>query len=106
LVLERYCEYMTAHREQPDGSIRASDNWQLGIPREAYIKSLWRHLMDLWRLHRGYPVKPQQVGTTMELPTLETVLCAVMFNAMGYLHEVLKARLPYAGEEHGYGSGV
>src|SRR5437867_5685536 len=78
LVLRRYAEFMHKNRVQPDGSYRDSDNWQLGIPKEAYMKSLFRHFMDVWLIHRG--------GTEMNQETL----CAVMFNAMGYLLEVLK----------------
>ena len=28
----RYAEYMQRHRIQPDDELRASDNWQLGMP--------------------------------------------------------------------------
>lgn len=80
LVLERYAAYMHKHRVQADGTLRASDNWQKGIPQEAYIKSAWRHFMDWWRYHRGLPSNE----------TLQTALCALMFNVMGYLHEQLK----------------
>lgn len=82
LVIARFNKYMHKHREQADGSVRSSDNWQKGIPLEAYMKSGWRHFLDLWHLHRGYP------GPTGN--DLEETLCAVMFNAMGYLHAVLK----------------
>ena len=78
LVLRRYAEFMHKNRVQPDGSYRDSDNWQLGIPKEAYMKSLFRHFMDVWLIHRG--------GTEMN----QEALCAIMFNAMGYLLEVLK----------------
>ena len=43
LVLERFARYMHTHRLQPDGTLRDSDNWQKGIPRDQYIKSAWRH---------------------------------------------------------------
>ena len=84
LVLTRFGEYMHKHRNQADGKLRASDNWQKGIPREAYIKSAWRHFVDWWWLHRRYPIR----GTL-----LEDALCGVLFNVCGYLHEVLKVRL-------------
>lgn len=84
LVLKRYGEYMNRHRKQADGGIRASDNWQAGIPLDAYMKSLWRHFFDVWAKHRGHP------GLTDE--TVEEELCAVLFNASGYLHEYLKAK--------------
>lgn len=79
VVIERFCEYMHKHRFQADGQMRDSDNWQKGIPRDAYMKSLWRHVLDLWLEHRGFPSRDG----------LEEALCAICFNAMGYLHEVL-----------------
>jgi hypothetical protein len=83
LVLKRYAEYLHKHRVQADGKIRASDNWQKGIPLSAYMKSLWRHFMDVWTRHH-YP--------SVKFPDMELqeALCAVIFNASGYLHELLK----------------
>ena len=57
------------------------------------MKSLLRHVMDLWRLHRGYPVKAEKRGGKWKVPTIKTVLCSILFNTMGYLHELLKAEL-------------
>lgn len=82
LVIDRFGQYMTKHRQQPDGQMRASDNWQLGIPIDAYMKSGWRHFFDWWKQHRG--IKGQEL--------LEDTLCALMFNTMGYLHELLKRK--------------
>jgi hypothetical protein len=82
LVLERYAAYMHKHRRQADGELRASDNWQKGIPREAYMKSGLRHCLDWWKEHR-------KLATA---DGLEEALCALIFNAMGYLHEVLVKR--------------
>lgn len=82
LVLKRYAEYMHSHRKQSDGKLRDADNWQKGIPRSAYMQSGWRHFMDWWMEHDGYAT---EAG-------MEAALCAVIFNASGYLHEVLKAR--------------
>jgi len=82
LVLERYAEYMNKHRTQSNGELRDSDNWQKGIPKLVYIKSGWRHFFDWWKAHRKY--------TTRD--TMEDILCALMFNVMGYLHEVLKEK--------------
>lgn len=87
LVIERFGNYMTKHRIQPDGTLRTSDNWQKGIPKDAYIKSLWRHFLDLWFLHRGYPRFDKQ---KQEEVTKAEALCAILFNVMGYLHEELK----------------
>ncbi len=87
LVLERFSEYMHIHRVQPDGKLRDSDNWQKGMPKAQYMKSLWRHFMDLWKSHRGLRVTDRITGAEV---TTEDALCAVLFNAMGYLHECLK----------------
>lgn len=78
LALERYAEYMQRHRVCEDGSLRASDNWQKGIPRDAYIKSAFRHFLGWWKLHRGHD-HPEE---------MEEAICALIFNAFGYLHEV------------------
>ena len=80
IVLKRFAKYMNKHRKQSDGTLRDSDNWQKGIPKEVYIKSAWRHFMDLWLEHRGHKSREG----------IEDALCAVMFNVMGYLHEHLK----------------
>lgn len=82
LVLDRFNSYMHKNRYLADGTLRDSDNWQAGIPLEAYMKSGWRHFLDLWSLHRGYP------GPSSS--DLEETLCAVLFNTMGYLHVVLE----------------
>ena|ERR1043166_7611362 len=81
LVIERYGQYMHKHRVQRDGVLRDGDNWQRGIPLSVYMKSLWRHFLDCWKAHRGIP------GID-----LEEALCAVLFNVMGYLHEIIKSR--------------
>lgn len=82
IALERYAQYLHKHRFQADGKIRESDNWQKGIPLAVYMKSMWRHFVDVWKLHRGYK--------TAE--SLEDSLCAIMFNTQGYLHEILKGQ--------------
>jgi hypothetical protein len=84
MVLRRFSEYMHRHRLQADGALRTSDNWQKGIPKDAYIKSAHRHFHDWWAVHRGYiPLDP--------VP-LEEALCALLFNVQGYLHELLKEK--------------
>jgi hypothetical protein len=84
LVLDRYATYMNKNRTQSDGKLRDSDNWQEGIPKKVYMKSMWRHFFDVWKEHRrGY--FPERIQ-------MEDALCAVIFNAMGYLYEVLKRR--------------
>lgn len=84
LVVRRYGEYMHGHRKLPDGSLRDSDNWQRGIPRPVYVKSLWRHFWDVWALHRQ--------GGRRAMRLIEVALCAVIFNASGYLHTLLADR--------------
>lgn len=85
LVLQRFGEYMHHHRKQADGQLRSSDNWQKGMSREVYMKSLIRHLHDLWLEHDGF--------TSRE--GIEDALCGILFNTQGYLFEVLR--------EKGYG---
>ena len=87
LVIERYCLYMHQHRIQADGKLRASDNWQKGIPLDVYMKSLWRHFLDVWLVHRGFQPRcnPDE---------FQDMLCAILFNTMGWLHELLKQEAP------------
>lgn len=87
IAVDRYCEYLHKHRFQADGSVRASDNWQRGMPLDRYVKSLWRHLLHLWQRHRGWGVTDPRAGVD-----IEEDLCAIMFNAQGMLHEILKER--------------
>lgn len=81
-VLERYAQYLHEHRVQADGKLRDSDNWQRGIPKDVYMKSNLRHTVAVWKWHRGIPCKDG----------LEDSLCAQIFNAMGYLFELLKGK--------------
>jgi hypothetical protein len=85
IVIERYCEYMNKHRVQPDGKIRPSDNWTKGMPLDTYIKGLWRHFLHAWARHRGYRVRDPKAAAD-----IQEDLCAIIFNAQGYLHELLK----------------
>jgi hypothetical protein len=87
LALAAFGRYMTKHQVQADGLLRASDNWQKGIPRDVYIKSAWRHFVDWWRLHRALQEAPEPTATAAQVDAL----CALMFNVQGYLHELLKA---------------
>ena len=83
LVLEEFAEYMNYHRKLEDGTLRASDNWQKGMPLEWYMKSGWRHFFDWWKEHRGFKSREG----------LKFALCGLMFNVMGYLHEIIKLDL-------------
>ncbi len=82
LALERFASYMHQHQLQTDGAMRNSDNWQKGIPLDSYMKSLWRHLVTVWMRHRK--IDGQE--------SVEDALCGVIFNAQGYLHEIMKAK--------------
>jgi hypothetical protein len=82
LVIDRFDEYMHKNRLQKDGTLRDSDNWQKGIPLSVYMKSLWRHFLEVWKWHRGLKTRE----------CIEDALCALIFNAQGMLHEILKRR--------------
>ena len=88
IAIERYCEYMTKHRVQADGSIRDSDNWQKGMPFGRALKGLWRHLMHLWIRHRGFNPSDEFAAADMEED-----LCAIMFNTQVMLHQLVKDRM-------------
>lgn len=79
VALEAYGVYMMNNQLQADGKLRASDNWQKGIPIEAYMKSAWRHFFTSWKHYR------KGVDYTEDL-------CALMFNIQGLLHENLKEK--------------
>lgn len=79
IVLKRFAEYMHKNRKMSDGSLRASDNWTKGIPKEAYMKSAFRHFMEWWAGHRTGEVD-------------EEAICALIFNANGYLFELLRSK--------------
>lgn len=83
-VIKRYAEYMHENRKQADGKLRDSDNWQKGIPIDAYMKSMWRHFMEVWTLHR------KALGGSVSFHDQQRALCALMFNVHGYLFETLK----------------
>jgi hypothetical protein len=73
---------MNMHRLQANGETRDSDNWQAGIPKDVYMKSLRRHHDDAWLEHRDFNTENGMIAN----------LCGIMFNSMGLLLEVLKKR--------------
>ena len=87
LVIDRFNEYMTRHRVQPNKQVRDSDNWQKGMPLETYMKGAWRHLLHWWTRHRGWQVRDPKAAAN-----IEEDLCALLFNVQGYLHEILSAK--------------
>lgn len=83
-VIACYGRYMLRHQRLPTGGQRSSRNWQRGIPREAYLQSLLRHVVDVWLQHEGHPTEARE--------GLADALCGILFNASGYLYEVLNGR--------------
>jgi len=77
-----YLEYLGRHRKTADG-LRDWNNWKWGIPVNAYRDSLMRHCEDAVAASRGLP--------TREDTALEDLLCAIRFNATGWLFELLVA---------------
>ncbi len=83
-VMLRYFEYMHKNRFRENGEVRDSDNWQQGIPQEAYAKSASRHYWEFFDRHRELGAHTEQDEKLIE------ICCAQMFNAMGFLFEELK----------------
>jgi hypothetical protein len=95
-VIATFSEYMNRHRIQSDGGLRDSDNWQKGFTRAAIIKSLWRHFLDVWLMHRGNPPQSQDHFEVWikrgKEAALREALCGILFNAQAYLRESLRNR--------------
>jgi len=85
LFMDLYFRYMTKNRTQADGQVRESDNWQKGIPRNRYMKGLWRHFYHMWTRHRGW-----DVNDPLAADDIEEDIAAMFFNLQGYAHEYLK----------------
>jgi len=45
------------------------------------MKSLLRHVHQLWKLHRGYVVRDDKTGEVLTAPE---ICAAIMFNTQGY----------------------
>lgn len=82
-VLAGFSRYMERHRKQADGTLRASDNWQKGMPTSRAWRSLTRHFLDAWLMSRGY--QPESA----DCKTIEDALHAVLFN----VQVILKNRI-------------
>jgi hypothetical protein len=107
-VWTEFAKYMHECRLRnipPGEKIRSSDNWQKGIPKTAYMKSMFRHFMDVWTTFRESLRNPN-VGFGRR--TMIRALCALMFNVQGMMHELLKeeeewkknqASIPAANQE-------
>ena len=83
VAMEAFGAYMHKHREQSNGALRDSDNWQKGMGLAVFMKSGWRHFFAWWKAHRSPGANHREV--------VVEALCALMFNIQGYLHEFLKA---------------
>lgn len=82
MAMEEFASYMHGHRTQLDGVVRDSDNWKNGMPRVAYVKSLIRHTWDLWLVW----------SLDRNPAALRILLCAILFNVQGLLHELVIGR--------------
>jgi len=82
-VLQTYMEYLGKHRVMKDGSLRDWCNWKKGITPETYRESLVRHTVDAVRKSHGLPLREES--------DLRDLLCAIIFNASGWLFELLVA---------------
>lgn len=89
LAMRRFAEYMHRHRRLPDGSLRSSDNWKLGIPLDSYMESLIRHVWELQLAEQGADPSLWRPG---QHDDIEDVACAILFNIQGWLHERMKMR--------------
>jgi hypothetical protein len=56
------------------------------MPQAVYMKSMFRHFMDVWMHHRSY-------GAQLVDENLDVCLCALMFNVQGMLHEITREKL-------------
>ena len=83
IAMTFFAKYMHQHRLQADGTLRDGANWQRGIPRRQYMKSLIRHIWDLWFTWRMYPEMEDR---------LVDLLCAALFNIQGMLLEIALGR--------------
>jgi hypothetical protein len=86
-VLHAFGAYMHKHRRQADGALRDPDNWKKGIPQDALMESLVRHVVDLWRVHD----KEVAIDPDTNLPCDPIDLCAaIMFNVQAYLRGLIR----------------
>ena len=101
-----FASYMNVHRKMADGSLRESNNWWGGFPKEVVLQSLCRHLEDLKLINAGYFVYEYRTQNIAERKVfskrlkpcpkeykeiIEEECCnAIRFNSQGYLLNLLK----------------
>lgn len=79
VALEAYAQYMHRHRQQADGTLRASNNWRRGMPMDTFVKSGWRHFFAWWKAHDEGRLD-------------EEAVCGLLFNLFGYLDGIRRGR--------------
>ncbi len=87
LTLMAIGRYMHKHRFLKDGTVRASDNWQLGFDDASFLKSGLRHQMNVWLIMRGHPAEE----------SLDDALNGWAFNVLGLIHNREKRKIEAAG---------
>lgn len=88
-VLWEVAAYMERCSTLPDGSVRPADNWKRGWDRDVSLKSLLRHVMDLWLLHHGCAIPRPEDG---HVPTMTDALGGAFFNVQAYWLRWLEER--------------
>jgi len=97
LAIREFGRYMHQHRTQPDGALRAADNWKNGMPRRDYLESLFRHFLDVWEImdteHSANPAACWDSGERLARQNkLLEALCGCFFNSQALMHEILLGR--------------
>lgn len=85
IVLQSYGEYMNRHRKTAIG-LRDSDNWTKLFGEDHYavcMKSLLRHIHDMWMEHRGYKSRDG----------INDAINGALFNLMAYQFKRLDGKL-------------
>lgn len=85
LVMDEFYKYMHHHRRLADGTLRDADNWQKLFGEKHYdvcMKSLLRHVHDMWLEHRGYKSRDG----------IEEAMMGIIFNAMAYAFKYYKEK--------------
>lgn len=107
-----YGLYMNKHRLQPDGTLRDSNNWKKGMPLTgdgSYIKALFRHVVELVGLMAGFTAERilRELPKATHDERLVDTACAVLFNAQGFLHELVESKrmVPAAPPAVGWSTG-